>query len=219
MKSRRNQCRALVLFVTILFFTLPVAAQVTIGSQNLPSGDALLDLRQNTTDSSSTKGLLLPRVALSSTSDATPLSAHVKGMFVYNTATTTAGSNDVTPGIYYNDGTKWIKEEDDQVKWFYMPSFNFPITTPVGQETSFNLYNEYVRQFTASGNDQFISSNTGAANVEPLYTAEELEYYVTAYPDDVIHISGIDHDGNMTYTVLSENVPEGAFINVIFKVK
>src|SRR5690606_8893417 len=33
-----------------------------------------------------------------------PLSAHVAGMMLYNTAT----ANDVVPGIYYNDGTKWI---------------------------------------------------------------------------------------------------------------
>ncbi len=54
---------------------------------------------------SSNKGLLLPRLALSSTTVATPLSDFVQGMFVYNTAFI----NDVTPGIYYCDGSKWIK--------------------------------------------------------------------------------------------------------------
>jgi hypothetical protein len=50
------------------------------------------------------KGLLIPRVALTSTASFAPLSAHVNGMMVYNTAT----AGDVTPGFYYNDGTKWI---------------------------------------------------------------------------------------------------------------
>jgi hypothetical protein len=50
-------------------------------------------------------GFLIPRVALTGTSSAAPLTAHVAGMIVYNTAT----AGDVTPGFYYNNGTKWIK--------------------------------------------------------------------------------------------------------------
>ena len=52
----------------------------------------------------SNKGLLIPRVALISTSSFAPLSAHVAGMVIYNTAT----ANDVLPGFYYDNGTKWI---------------------------------------------------------------------------------------------------------------
>lgn len=50
------------------------------------------------------KGLLIPRVALTSTSNFSPLTAHVAGMVVYNTAT----AGDVIPGLYYNNGTKWM---------------------------------------------------------------------------------------------------------------
>ncbi|HLN72869.1 MAG TPA: hypothetical protein VK205_06220, partial [Prolixibacteraceae bacterium] len=50
------------------------------------------------------KGVLIPRVALTGTASFAPLTAHVAGMVVYNTAT----AGDVTPGLYYNDGTKWI---------------------------------------------------------------------------------------------------------------
>lgn len=50
------------------------------------------------------KGLLIPRVSLTSTSSFAPLSAHVAGMIVYNTASI----NDVTPGFYYNNGSKWV---------------------------------------------------------------------------------------------------------------
>lgn len=49
-------------------------------------------------------GLLIPRIALTSTSSFAPLPAHVAGMIVYNTATT----GDVTQGFYYNDGSKWV---------------------------------------------------------------------------------------------------------------
>lgn len=51
------------------------------------------------------KGLLLPRLSLVSTTLAAPLSSFVKGMLVYDTATI----NDITPGMYYCDGVKWIK--------------------------------------------------------------------------------------------------------------
>src|SRR5690606_26926787 len=60
--------------------------------------DALLELE------STNKGLLHTRVQLKSLNDAAPLSQHVAGMMVYNTAT----ANDVVPGIYFNDGTRWV---------------------------------------------------------------------------------------------------------------
>ena len=50
------------------------------------------------------KGILIPRVALTSTTSFAPLTAHVAGMVVYNTATVA----DVVPGFYFNDGTKWV---------------------------------------------------------------------------------------------------------------
>ena len=77
-------------------------AQVTIGSLEPPTSGSLLDLKE-TSEGASTKGLLLPRVSLESTASPSPMTNHLQGMFVYNTVTV----NDVTPGIYYNDGDKW----------------------------------------------------------------------------------------------------------------
>jgi uncharacterized protein (TIGR02145 family) len=68
-------------------------------SSSLPNANAVMELESNK------RGLLMPRIALQGTSLASPLSAHVAGMVVYNTATI----SDVTPGYYYNDGTKWRK--------------------------------------------------------------------------------------------------------------
>ncbi|MGK6350514.1 hypothetical protein [Parapedobacter sp. DT-150] len=64
----------------------------------LPDKDALLELE------STNKGLLITRVPLKKTDDAAPLSQHRVGMVVYNTAT----ANDVVPGIYYNNGSRWV---------------------------------------------------------------------------------------------------------------
>jgi len=85
------------LLAAVLFGTV-VSAQVKIGgTDGTPNANAMLEVEA--TD----KGVLLPRVALESTASANPLSAHVQGMTVYNTASV----GDVTPGQYYNDGTKW----------------------------------------------------------------------------------------------------------------
>jgi uncharacterized protein (TIGR02145 family) len=68
---------------------------------------------------STNRGLLMPRVALSSTNSASPLSAFVAGMLVYNTATSGIAPNNVTPGTYYCDGLIWIRVGNalDATKW------------------------------------------------------------------------------------------------------
>ncbi|MCZ4245940.1 beta strand repeat-containing protein, partial [Pedobacter punctiformis] len=89
--------------LAILLSAFGVSAQQkvkdgTVAGGNLPNKDAILELE------SSNKGFLHTRVALKASTNAFPLSAHVAGMMVYNTAT----ENDVVPGIYYNDGSKWV---------------------------------------------------------------------------------------------------------------
>lgn len=85
-------------------------AQVTIGTGLEPDKDALLDLKENE-EGFSLKGLLLPRVALVSTDLPDPMSEFVRGMVVYNTASSDAmrKENSVRPGFYYCDGSKWIR--------------------------------------------------------------------------------------------------------------
>jgi len=75
-------------------------AQVKVGSNPTTiNANSLLEME------SGNKGLLFPRVALTSTTAFAPLSAHVAGMTVYNTAT----AGDVVPGIYVNSGAAWTK--------------------------------------------------------------------------------------------------------------
>lgn len=57
---------------------------------------------------STNKGVVIPRVSLSGTTSASPLSAGagpLTSTLVYNTASTA----DVTPGFYYWDGSKWVR--------------------------------------------------------------------------------------------------------------
>ena len=90
---------------TLLFILIGMVAtaQIKIGP-NLPAikSSSLLELED------ANKGLLLPRVALTSTTSSQPLAGHVLGMIVYNTVTT----NDVLPGVYINNGSKWELKGD-----------------------------------------------------------------------------------------------------------
>ncbi len=80
-------------------------SQVKIGTNpNTINPNAMLEIE------SADKGLLLPRLALTSTTNPLPLVNFVEGMFVFNTAT----QNDLTPGIFYSDGSKWIRVHGGQ---------------------------------------------------------------------------------------------------------
>jgi len=88
----------------ILWMNILSISQVKIGKiPALLNADAVVEIEHTT------KGLLIPRIALTSTRVAAPLAAHVEGMNVYNSATI----GDVSPGNYYNDGTKWVKVADE----------------------------------------------------------------------------------------------------------
>ena len=82
------------------------SGNVGIGTNGAPNSSAVLEVR------SASKGLLIPRIALTSATATTPLAAHVAGMIVYNTATAGTVPNAVSPGFYFNNGTKWVKVAD-----------------------------------------------------------------------------------------------------------
>lgn len=117
---------------TILVSTLSFG-QIGINTAT-PNRDAALDVV------STNKGILNTRIALSSTSSPSPLSAHVAGMMVYNTATV----NDVVPALYYNDGTKWV------------------LTKNTGAGTTTNVLSSTGNILTSTVNG--IASNTNAVN-------------------------------------------------------
>ncbi|WP_413533904.1 hypothetical protein [Empedobacter brevis] len=76
-------------------------AQVGIGTEN-PNPSSILEI------STTNKGVLFNKLKLSSTDNPAPLSSHQEGLWVYNTETSGSYPNEVYPGLYYNDGTKWI---------------------------------------------------------------------------------------------------------------
>ena len=92
--------KQLTLLAICLLIGIAARAQVKVGNNPTTiNANSVLEME------STNKGMLLPRLALTSTTAFAPLSAHVAGMVVYNTAT----AGDVTPGYFYNDGTKWVR--------------------------------------------------------------------------------------------------------------
>ncbi|MCX6706377.1 MAG: hypothetical protein NTV24_04750, partial [Candidatus Woesebacteria bacterium] len=57
----------------------------------------------------SNKGLLMPRVSLTGTTDQTTIINPALSLLVYNTAPAGTSPNNVVPGFYYWDGTKWVQ--------------------------------------------------------------------------------------------------------------
>jgi len=72
---------------------------VGIGATTTPDASAQLDVN------STSKGFLPPRVALTATNAAGPITSPATGLLVYNTATAGTSPNNVSPGYYYNSGT------------------------------------------------------------------------------------------------------------------
>lgn len=79
-----------------------LAQNVAINSSGAAAvASAMLDI------SSTSRGLLIPRVALTATNAAGPITAPATSLMVYNTATAGISPNNVIPGHYYWDGTAW----------------------------------------------------------------------------------------------------------------
>lgn len=64
-----------------------------------PKASAMLDVK------STTKGLLIPRIALTATTTAAPVTSPEASLLIYNSAT----AGDVTPGYYYWNSTVWVR--------------------------------------------------------------------------------------------------------------
>ena len=74
------------------------------GNGALPDASAILDV---SAAPSNDKGMLVPRIALTATNVAAPVTAPAISLLVYNTATAGTTPNNVVPSYYYWDGTQW----------------------------------------------------------------------------------------------------------------
>jgi hypothetical protein len=90
----------------ILLLLFPVFMHSQVGV-NTTAPNAMMDV------SSTNSGFLIPRIALTSATDVTTVVNPQGGplavsTLIYNTATAGAAPNDVVPGFYYWNGTRWM---------------------------------------------------------------------------------------------------------------
>ncbi len=88
---------------------LAMSAYLNVVAQNVgintdgttPDASAMLDIK------SPSKGLLIPRVALTALNAAGPITSPTTSLLVYNTANAGTSPNNVIPGYYYWSGVAW----------------------------------------------------------------------------------------------------------------
>jgi len=87
--------------IVLLFFIEPGFSQnLAVNATGAPANaSAILDV------SSSNKGILVPRVALTGTGDVATIPGAATSLLIYNTATV----SNVTPGYYYWNGSAWTR--------------------------------------------------------------------------------------------------------------
>jgi len=217
--------------VALLMGLSGLKAQTNIGSPNAPDASAQLQI------SSTTLGVMMPKVSLTATTTFTLAgNTQTEGMVVYNTnagITGTAAYPAYGTGLYTWDGTGWkgTPATAAMPKFFYMPSIIVP--TSAAQLTAYgavanesfvdatrtgtlNLYLRYSNQF---GGATLIKSSASAPAL-PVLPVSALNYYVTWFDPQVFNTVSLDVNGLMTYTVKANaDVTVGSFMNIVFAVK
>jgi hypothetical protein len=109
MKKQKINIQTAILLTAALLGTASstTAQNVSISpTGNAPDNSAALDIRDYTD-----KGVLIPRIALTGTTSAGPISNPANSLLVYNTTNNPAAG--LTPGYYYNAGTTtspiWVR--------------------------------------------------------------------------------------------------------------
>src|SRR5690606_34268966 len=131
--------KKLLFYVVIAFAILSssnMMAQQGFGT-NTPDKSAAVDIV------STKRGFLMPRIALTATNVAAPVTDPANSLMVYNTATTALGNGfDVTPGFYFWDTDHWVRFTDaDNVKTTTVSAGDgVTVTQEVdGNNTDFNV--------------------------------------------------------------------------------
>ena len=150
-------------FVPIVIMILTSSAffaQVGINTTT-PDASAILEI------TSSDKGILTPRIVLTSTLVEAPVTNPAMGLLIFNTATAGSGDNAVTPGFYYWD--------DDQSEWMRFTSGeqgNHYVGELYGGGVVFYVYENGTHGLIASFDD--LDGGSGAA-WGPNYTDTDSE--------------------------------------------
>ncbi|ETZ22417.1 hypothetical protein [Pedobacter sp. V48] len=209
------------LIIAVVIGISGLKAQTGIGNRN-PDPSAQLEI------SSTTKGVLMPKVVLTATTTFTLAgNTGTAGMVVYNTNASITGTPAYPAygtGLYTWDGTGWKGTPTGPAmpKFFYAPAVVIPtnnLTTGAvltGTQT-INLYSVYTDQFGFVTTTAKVRSNP--TSTIPTLPASALDYFVTYYDTSVFANVAISTLGVLTYTVIpGAVVTPKTFMNIVFKV-
>jgi hypothetical protein len=119
-------------FLFVCFVHQYVLAQIGVGTSSVESSARF---QVDASASSNAKGFLPPRVALTASNSILPFTATpATGIMVYNTASAGTAPNDVLPGLYYYDGSKWqrvINQQPDATVEFDQANPNSTSPIPI----------------------------------------------------------------------------------------
>ncbi|MDR2816174.1 MAG: hypothetical protein LBB62_05675, partial [Proteiniphilum sp.] len=193
------------------------SGNVTIGMAVTQAGDIIDEAALNVTSAS--KGILLPKVDLKSSTDVETLGKTSgdklsEGLLVYN-----VGKTLKSQGYMYWSGTEWrlinnVSSASAQVNnWFYMPPIAFATDQDKQGETK-DLYALYKAQFETP----VFKSNGAPTSIPYIPVADQLYYYITYADPAVFKINSISEKGIMNYDVTAA-ATEASFINIVFVLK
>lgn len=172
----------------VLLTGIQLHSQVGIGTTT-PDLSSSLDINSNNT------GVLIPRVALSSTTVAAPVAAPIESLLVYNTAT----AGDVIPGFYYWSGTIWRRLASG-ASVMAQNGLNLSTTAPNASATT--PYVELGGTLLRNTNVSMAASNmvfdmSGAGNFR-------INHFFTTPTNATTYPFGINRGGITEYTIGSD---------------
>jgi|GEM_PF-1663352 len=149
-------------------------------------------------------------------------------VLTYGSATSQGGKNTVK--------TKWESMENLTAgpKYFHAPSIVLPVvSTELSSGMSYdagsgeftvNLHTIYANQFGMAGDVNGVSRTALRSNQNdtlPVHTATELSYFITYFDNIVFDPQNISlsNDGILKYKVLTTDITERTYMNIVFKVK
>ncbi|MCZ4317391.1 hypothetical protein O4H26_00130 [Aequorivita viscosa] len=154
-------------FSLLFLIVFTTVAQVGIGTTS-PDSSSILDI----SDPTGSKGLLIPRVALTAINESTPIDPQpAVSLLVYNTATAGIDPHRVYPGYYYWSGTSWVALIASE-KWDLLgnsgtnQSNNF-IGTTDAQGLTFRTNN--IERIRVANGNQLLAIQNGSSTL-PFYS-------------------------------------------------
>jgi len=190
--------KPIVVFFVLLISGFSSFAQVGIGTTT-PNASAKLQV--DATD----KGFLPPRVSLTATNDVATIPSPATGLLIYNTATAGTSPNNVTPGFYFYDGSKWqrlISQQPDA-------TVNFDKTTPTTSGVTFTpntpASQDYVYVSTVDNSQWTYNGSNYVTYTPPPSTA----WYAQSSTNDAgsNKTSGIYRNGNVGIGDFATSLP------------